>query len=897
MKTTTDTSTAATDNNRNTPVMRQYLGFKAEYPGSMLFFRMGDFYEMFYDDAKKAAQKLDITLTRRKQSNGEDIPMAGVPAHSMENYLARLVRGGESVAICEQIEPPGKDRGPVKRQVVRVVTPGTLSDESLLDAHEEKPLAAVCRSDDDRNRWGLALLEISSGRFLLCQPADDNALLDELARLRPAELLISENQIEAVQAVIDNRIAQPAMCRRPAWQFDRQRGTEKLCVQYGVQHLDGLGCQNVPLAVAASSALLEYAHETQCAGLPHLQPPQIQQPDHMILLDASSRHHLELDQSTGKDKRAHLFGIIDSTRTPMGARWLRRQLMEPPRDRDRIRQRQEAISELLKDSAFEAVREQLHGIGDTERVCGRLGLGTARPRDMAQLRDLLTCLPALRGCLADRTPNLFQLIDKNLPMQPDLCSRLTGALAETPPPAWQDGQVIATGYNSELDELRRLGDDSGAWMGELEERERRRTGIPKLRIAYNRVTGYYIEVTRGRQEDVPADYHCRQTLKNTARYITPELKQMEDRIMGARERAHALERELFQQLLETVRADLDPLQRISQVLTRLDALAALAERAYTLQLNRPQLTDGPVLSIRQGRHLVVEQQSPEPFTPNDVLFNEDRRLLIITGPNMGGKSTFMRQTALIVILAHIGSFVPAEEAVIGTVDRVYTRIGASDDLVGGRSTFMVEMSETADILHNATSDSLVLLDEIGRGTGTLDGIALAWATADHLAGRIACRSMFATHYFELTQMEREWDNTHNTHLRVAEHGDHITFLHQVADGPANRSYGLHVARLAGVPPAVIANAQMELQRLEEHLAGANLGNAPRPQPDLFAQNAPNANEHNAKDTQTKRPKPKDPIREFLRHTDPDSITPKEAHECLYRLRQLLNKQEGTDNDS
>ena len=849
---------------RHTPVMRQYLGFKAEYPASLLFFRMGDFYELFYEDAEKAARLLDIVLTSRGRSAGRSIPMAGVPVHAADNYIARLVRQGESVAICEQIGDPATTRGPVRREVVRVLTPGTLTDEELLEARTDNLVAAVCMIGD---RWGLAALDLSSGRFNLNETGCRQELLSELHRLQAAELLLDEGSPLRAELADMNGLR-----TRLPWHFDPETAATLLREHFQVHGLEGFGCQDMLAAVGAAGALLQYVRETQRSLPSHIRPPTIERCDEAILLDRVSWRNLELDASLAGERRHSLLGVMDTPVTAMGGRMLRRWLHRPLRNRSCLHARHRAVGEFIEEQRYVDLRKGLQEVGDMERVLARVALRSARPRDLVRLRAALEALPTLRAEMEPRrSPRLVELHRQIRPF-PQLSGRLRAALAEEPSPLLREGGVIRAGYNKELDALRRMDEDSGDYLLQLERRERERTGIAKLRAGYNRVSGYYLEVGRSQQHLVPPDYHCRQTLKSVVRYVTDELKSLEHRLLGARERALALEKRLYEELLQTCCEELEPLQACALAVAELDVLAAFAERAEILGLCEPELCDEDGLEIREGRHLVVEDLLDEPFKANDLLLDERRRMLIVTGPNMGGKSTYMRQVALIVILAHVGSYVPARSARIGPIDRIFTRIGASDDLTGGRSTFMVEMTETANILNNATAQSLVLMDEIGRGTGTLDGLALAWACAEHLAARIGAYTLFATHYFELTRLATELDTVHNVHLAAAEYDDRIVFLYQIEEGAADRSYGLHVARLSGIPPATIASAREQLRELEERMAAVY--SLPR-QSDLLLRSGP-------RDTSSDR------LREHLREIEPDKLSPRQALEALYQLIELID---------
>jgi DNA mismatch repair protein MutS len=838
-------------------MMQQYLRIKADYPHMLLFYRMGDFYELFYDDAKRAAELLDITLTARGASAGEPIPMAGVPYHAVEGYLARLIRLGESVAICEQIGDPATSKGPVERKVVRIVTPGTVTDEALLEERRDNLISAIASEGE---RHGLATLDLTSGRFTVQEMQGSEALDSELERLKPVELLLEEGQ--SVETASSLR-------QLPPWHFDVEAARRLLTTQFGTRDLSGFGCDTMPLAIAAAGALLQYVQETQRTALPHLRGLTVEHRENALLLDAASRRNLELEVNLGGDNRRTLAGVMDRTATPMGSRLLRRWINRPLRDRHRLSARQQTINTLLEQDLFEPLREQLRGIGDIERILSRIALKSARPRDLTQLRTALGRLPALHEFLEGLDSPLLADILERIARYPETHELLHKAIIEEPPVLIRDGGVLAAGYDSELDELRGIRENAGQFLLDLEARERARTGIPTLKVSYNKVHGYYIEVTRAQSDKVPDEYIRRQTLKSAERYITPELKGFEDKALSAAERALSREKLLYEQLLDTLCAELGALQQTAAALAELDALNNLAERAEALNLVCPELDTAPGLDIRGGRHLVVEQMLEIPFVPNDIDMHDQRRMLIITGPNMGGKSTYMRQTALIVLLAHIGSFVPADSARIGPFDRIFTRIGASDDLATGRSTFMVEMTETANILNNASDNSLVLMDEIGRGTSTFDGMSLAWACARHLATQLRAFTLFATHYFELTTLPESLGNIANVHLDAVEHGEEIIFMHSVKEGPANQSYGLQVAQLAGVPREVVMQAREKLLALESSSASEADARAPDHQLGLF------------------QPAPTQPALEELERLDPDNLSPRAALEQLYRLKALL----------
>jgi DNA mismatch repair protein MutS len=849
---------------QHTPLMRQYFAAKAEYPDTLVFFRMGDFYELFYDDARKAARLLDLTLTQRGASAGAPIPMAGVPYHAAEGYLARLIKLGESVAICEQIGDPALAKGLVERRVVRVVTPGTVTDEALLEERRDNLLLAIAAG---KQSFGLAWIDLAGGRFLLSAVADAEALASELARLSPAETLVAEDA--AWPAFV---AALPGLRKRAPWHFDVETAQRQLSAFFKVRDLSGFGCEGMPLATAAAGALLGYVEETQKSALPHLSGLAVENAGETIALDAATRRNLELDTHPSGDVRNTLLGVLDETVTPMGARALRRWLHRPLRDHATLRHRYQAIESLVEQRRFENLRDVLRGIGDLERILARVALRSARPRDLSTLRDGLLATPNLRATLPGcDSPLLTELLDR-LGEHVDTANHLTAAILEQPPALLRDGGVIRPGFDAELDELRTLSTNADQFLVDLEAREKAATGIPTLKVGYNSVHGYYIEISKGQSDKAPTHYTRRQTLKGAERYITEELKAFEDKVLSARERALMRERALYEGLLDFLGTRLEPLKRAAAAMAELDVLANLAERADALNWKAPTLTDADGIRIVRGRHPVVERVRSEPFEPNDLALDDARRMLIVTGPNMGGKSTYMRQCALIVLLAHVGSFVPADAAEIGPIDRIFTRIGAGDDLSRGQSTFMVEMSETANILHNATKHSLVLMDEIGRGTSTYDGLALAQACAVELATCNRAFTLFATHYFELTDLAAQYPGIANVHLDAIEYGDDLVFMHAVKEGPANRSFGLHVAALAGVPKNVIADARRHLAALEQQHAAVERAAAPAsepsPQMGLFAPPVPSAAEL------------------ALRELDPDAMTPKDALEALYRLKQL-----------
>ena len=856
-------SVTAATTSKSTPVMAQYLRIKAEHPDTLLFYRMGDFYELFFDDARRASKLLDIALTSRGRSGGAPIPMAGVPAHSVESYLAKLVRKGESAAVCEQIGDPAASRGPVERQVTRIITPGTLTDEYLLEDRRDNLLVAVhCAA----GRWGIAGLELSSGRFTCTEAGDAESAQAEIERLGPAEVLLCEDA-PALASVREH----PALRRIPPWHFDPVSARRILIEQLATRDLSPFELEDHPLAVGAAGALIVYARDTQCGSLPHVTTVRFERHDDALILDATTRRNLEITHALSGDDSATLAAVMDRAATPMGSRLLRRWLTRPICDHEELAKRLHATGVLIERGVHEPIRVLLDDVGDVERILSRIGLATARPRDLAQLRSALHTVPRLREAVAGAdSPRIHELTGASREF-PEIAALLDRAVVETPPVLIRDGGVLAAGYDAELDELRRLSTDADAFLEALEARERERTGVTNLRVGYNRVHGYYIELSKAQSERAPPDYIRRQTLKGAERYITPELKQFENRVLGARERALGREKALYDDLVARLAGELADLQLCAQAIAELDVLCNFAERAESLDYRAPRLDDRPGIHIESGRHPVVEYASKQPFIPNDIDLDESRRMLVVTGPNMGGKSTLMRQTALITVLAYAGSFVPAASARIGPIDRIFTRIGAGDDLAGGRSTFMVEMTEMARILNNATPRSLVLVDEIGRGTSTYDGLALAWACARELAHRTRSFTLFATHYFELTELSRHADSVANVHLDAIEHGEQIIFMHQVKDGPADRSYGIAVAALAGIPNEVITRAREILDTLE-NAPRASLTEPPSAQLGLFD------------------PAPPAPggamVLEALDAIDPDSLSPREALDALYRLKSL-----------
>ena len=851
----------------HTPMMQQYFKIKAEHPNELVFYRMGDFYELFFDDAKRASELMDITLTSRGKSGGEPIPMAGIPFHSADSYLAKLVRCGESVAICEQIGDPATSKGPVERQVMRVVTPGTISDEALLEERRDNLLVAI---NQVNGRFGIATLDIGSGRFLVFEVNDAGAVLSELQRLDPAEILIHDD--------INNEhiLGRSGVRRRPPWEFEQDTAERLLTQQFNTKDLTGFGCAGLDLAIAAAGCLLQYAKETQRTALPHIRSLIHERREDSVILDAATRRNLEIDTNlTGGDKHT-LQWVMDRTKTAMGSRLLRRWLNRPLNDSAILCQRQEAIGSLLAEYRFEPFREALKPVGDMERILARIALRSARPRDLSRLGQSLSVLPELQSQCLSIEAALIAKLARTAGTYTELTELLGRAITDNPPVVIREGGVIAEGYDEELDELRNISTNAGQFLVDLETREKEQTGISTLKVGYNRVHGYYIEISKAQSHNAPAEYIRRQTLKNAERFITPELKIFEDKALSAKSRALSREKALYEELLEILNGQLAQLQATAGALSELDVLSNLAERADSLNLSKPTFNTTPTIEIDQGRHLVVEQVLDEPFIPNDVTFDDQRRMLIVTGPNMGGKSTYMRQTAVIVLLAHIGSYVPAKSANISLVDQIFTRIGSADDLAGGRSTFMVEMTETANILHNATDRSLVLMDEIGRGTSTFDGLSLAWASAVYLATKVKAFTLFATHYFELTSLPEDYPQVHNIHLDATEHNDHIIFLHSIKQGPASKSYGLQVAKLAGIPDSVVQAAKHKLASLESSATGQVIADS--------SSNKPSHDDPQQSDMFSSGPHP---AVEKLANIDPDELTPKQALDAIYQLKNMI----------
>jgi len=864
------------DPNQHTPMMQQYLKTKAEHRKELLFYRMGDFYELFFDDAKKAAKLLDITLTARGKANGESIPMAGVPYHAADNYIAKIIRAGESVAICEQIGDPATSKGPVERKVVRIITPGTITDEAFLEEGSDNLLCALFYNAGEGRKdkgvaFGIAAMDISSGYFQVMEVDSDDAMQAELARLNPAELLIQDSA--AMDAMhFDVRSIQ----KRPEWDFDLQNAKGKLCEQFEVKNLDSFIDAQHSSAIIAAGCLLQYAIETQRGHLPHIRSIDYRAHSQFIQMDASTRRNLELCYNLRGETDNTLASVIDRCATSMGSRLLKRWLNQPLTDQHLLKQRYLCVDYLLADYRYENINQQLKGIGDLERILSRVALGSARPRDLTRLRDSLARLPQLQQLFGKQNdmPLLNSLL-AGISEFPEIVAKLQSALIENPPMLIRDGGVIADAYDAELDELRGISENAGGFLLKLEADEKAKTGLSTLKVGYNRVHGYYIEISQLQSVQAPAHYIRRQTLKNAERFITPELKTFEDKALSARSKSLEREKYLYEGLLQFLFEHLAPLQKCAASLAELDVLNNFAERAWHLRLSQAQLVEEAGIEIKDGRHLVVESVLEDRFVANDLHFTETQKMMMITGPNMGGKSTYMRQIAQIILLAHVGCFVPASSANIGPVDRIFTRIGSSDDLAGGRSTFMVEMSEAAYILHHATNNSLVLMDEIGRGTSTFDGLSLAWACAIDLAERIKAYTLFATHYFELTVLSEKYPGVFNMHLSAAEHGEQIIFLHKVKEGPASQSYGLQVAKLAGLPKAVIQQAQKKLRELENQEVREiqKSGGGAAFQNDLFVD----------------MPRLPEALISAIEQLKPDELTPKAALDLLYEWVRIRDK--------
>ena len=848
---------------KHTPMMQQYLRIKADYPDMLLFYRMGDFFELFFEDARKAAGILDLTLTSRNKNSADEIPMAGIPVHAIEGYLAKLLKRGESVALCDQIGDPATSKGLVERKVTRVITPGTVIEEELLERKKENYLLALSRCN---SKYGFAYLDLSSGKFLVQSCNSINEFHDELERIQPAEIILTEDdQLDSELILIIEKYSHRSI---PSWHFEYDASVNALCKQFGTQDLSGYGCDDQPLAIAAAGAILQYVKDTQKTHLSHIDGLQVCHKDDYLAIDSVTRKNLEIETSTQGDSKHSLVNVLDKTACAMGSRCLRSWLNQPTRNNELLSQRHAAIEELLQLNCYHDLHEQLTSIKDIERIRSRIALQTAQPRDLDALRSTLQCIPDIQQHLKNYQSVLFSKSLSLLNGHETLTEKLEQALGEELPALIRDGGVIKKGYDDELDELRNTSSNANQFLLDLEQQEKSATNIANLKVSYNRIHGYYIEIPRSHSEQAPEHYTRRQTLKNAERYITPELKKFEDNVLSAKERSLKREKYLYDQLITELNENLNVIHNCAKALSQIDALANLAERAATLNYVQPRFCKENNITITQGRHPVIEHAQTEPFTANDACFDEQRKLLLITGPNMGGKSTYMRQIALITWLAYSGSFVPAEACEIGPIDAIFTRIGASDDLSSGRSTFMVEMTEAANILNNASAQSLVLMDEVGRGTSTYDGLSLAWCCAEHLSEVNQSYCLFATHYFELTQLPELFERMHNVHIDAIEHNEKIVFLHAVKEGPANQSYGLQVAQLAGIPKSVIASAKLKLKQLE---------------PDGVE--SKNTNQH-AQLGLALENEVAHPSVEFLENIDPDELSPKEALEILYKIKSL-----------
>ena len=849
----------------HTPMMQQYLTIKAENPDLLLFYRMGDFYEMFFDDAVKASGYLDISLTQRGKANGKPIPMCGVPHHAAEQYLARLVRQGHSVAICEQIGDPATSKGPVERQVARILTPGTVTDEALLDNYADNLLAAVSRNQ--QGNWALAWINLSCGDFRVAMHQDKESLITDLERLQSSEILCAEKDAEYLK---DNAFK---MSTRPDWEFDAETGYRGLCKQFASLNLHATECDDQPLIHQAAGAVIQYLKLTQRTALPHVKTLKREHIKQTIVLDAASRRNLEINHNLRGGEEHTLFSVLNHCQTAMGARLLKRWLSQPLTDTARIKQRLDATEALIENVEYIAISEQLKNISDIERILARIALLTARPRDLSRLRDTLSSLPELTQSLQEFNSTAGNLLANKIELFPDLRKLLEHSIIQTPPLLIRDGGVIADGYNQQLDEYRKLTQQSSEYLSALEKAERESTKLSTLKVGYNRVHGYYIEVSRRESDQVPLHYNRRQTLKNVERFIIPELKQYETKILASSSDALYLEKQLYDELIRTIQLQVTELQTMAMSLARLDVLTGFAHYSDENSVVRPEFTTKICIDILDGRHPVVEQSIENDFVPNSTLLNSSEHLQIITGPNMGGKSTYMRQTALLTLMAYCGCPIPASKGLFGPIERIFTRIGASDDIASGRSTFMVEMSEAATILHQANETSLVIIDEIGRGTSTFDGMALAWACADALATQNKSLCLFATHYFELTLLEEQAQGIANLHFDAEEYGDELVFLHHISSGPADKSFGIQVASLAGLPQSVIKKALNKLETLEQKRYHSDIKKA-------VVQTEHKSTESTV-NTETF-------FSDAIKKIDPDTMTARQALELLYSLKSHLD---------
>ncbi len=874
---------------QHTPMMRQYLTIKAKHPEDLLFYRMGDFYELFYDDARFAADLLDLTLTARGKSAGQPVPMAGIPFHAADGYLAKCVKAGVSVAICEQVGNPETSKGPVERAVQRIITPGTLTDEALLDENREPLLASIYQEGE---QYGVAWLAMASGRFRLAEASSLPELKSIVAPLDIAELLYADDLIndkEPFQRLVDSQ----CLRRRPVWEYDYTNNYDYLCRHFKTSNLDAFNLSGMNLGVCAAGSLLQYAHQTQNNDLNHIRALHCEKTHDHLVIDAASQRNLEIETNIEGNASHTLLKMMDRARSPMGSRLLRQWLVKPLVNREAIQNRQQSIAAMLDAYQFEDVQSQLKNIGDLERILTRVSMRSARPRDLTKLGDALSRLPSLKSLLTSIGAPTVNALGEEIDEHTALSDLLSRALVDNPPMTIRDGGFIAAGYDAQLDELRALKDNASELLLSIEQREKEATGLSTLKVGYNRVHGYFIEISRLQSEQAPAEYIRRQTLKNAERFITPELKAFEDKALSAQSKALSLEKSIYESLLDALVEELQQLQRSTAAIAEIDVLATMAECAQIYQWSKPELHDGTGIRIIKGRHPVVEQASDISFVPNDLILSDEQRMHIITGPNMGGKSTYMRQNALIALLAHTGSYVPAESANIGILDKIFTRIGSSDDLAGGRSTFMVEMSEAANILHNATPRSLVLMDEIGRGTSTFDGLSLAWACAEHLSCQNRSLSLFATHYFELTALPDQLGPVSNVHLDASNSGSDIVFLHSVKQGPANQSYGIQVAQKAGLPASALKSAAEKLAELERpspsHGQGTHTttgGGAAATGPAAVSINdtdqANSFMQAGLFDTQDHQE-----LADFIEKIDINNLTPLEALNALYEAKQKL----------
>lgn len=852
---------SSSETSAHTPMMKQYLAIKSQYPDKFLFYQMGDFYELFYQDAEKISKLLDITLTSRGQSGGSEIPMAGIPIHSVDQYLERLIGMNLSVAICNQIGDPAKSKGPVERKVVRIVTPGTLIEENLLDDRQENLTASVFVSN---NQFGIATMEISSGRFLGYEVDNVAALLDTIRLINPAEIIASDNQKPLEDDTTVHQV--------PSWYFDSARVENVLCELFETKFLDAFDCSEFPVATRAAGALVLYIQDLHGQALTHVNGIEYKQLSSFLNMDEVTRKNLEIEIGHDGSSQNSLVRIFDDCLTSMGARMLRRWFNAPITDRTELVARHDAVDWLTDAQLVEGLQHLLKPVVDMERILSRISMKTARPRDLIGLRNSLEILPELHDLVNNSSTPLIDSLQADLTPRQNIYEMLKAAIRDDPPNIIRDGGVLRDEYDQELGELRRIQKASGELLLQMEAEQQRATGIAHLRIRYNRVHGYYIEIPRSQQNSVPENYVRRQTVKNAERYVTEELKEFEDKMLGAKGKALLREKYLYDQILENLKPHIAEIMRCARALACLDLLVNFAHKAQELNLCRPELDNHSIIEIIDGRHPVVEQTIPgKQFIGNSTLLDESTRMQLITGPNMGGKSTYMRQIAIIALLAHTGCFVPAHSARIGFIDRIFTRIGAADDLAGGRSTFMVEMTEMASILRNASQNSLVIVDEIGRGTSTFDGLALAWSCARDLAMRIRSLTLFSTHYFELTELESELPELANVHLDAVEHGDSIVFMYKVKQGSASKSYGLQVARLAGIPDHVIASSRKKLTNMEEH--SVQVDNQQQEHSDA----GPSLN------TEEQR------VLSRIQSIDADNLSPRQALDILYELSKNVEK--------